>query len=214
MNAKEAQNLRMDAAQVRENISELEAQHKTASRGEKITITKKLNEAKETLRVLDAKLYDAPPAPMNPSDIWEALTYTLNYEDAYQKDLAEFNEKITTQGIGHTVSWYGVGIIKSEKRAQLTRWFKRLEEEENLEVRLDKFFKVMVTEFKTQLLDSILRGARKQTSQSTSQMSNMVEAAQLEVTAELYEEFFGDFGYKLNRIEAKYNSWKEIQEVD
>ena len=64
-------------------------------------------------------------------------------------------------------------------------------------------------EFTRKMTDDMLRGARKQTSKSTSQSSNLVEAAQLEAVAEMLD---GLDTYRVEWTKSHFESWKELNQ--
>lgn len=208
---KEAQELREKELDLTNYVSGLEVgKHGDLSRSEKINITKQINHAKQSLQTIEEQLKDAPPRPLAPEDCWTRLCVEFNYKAKFEEENIKFLGKLQEQGVGYTLGWYAAEIIKAEHKAYQTAWFYKLEEIEDLAARLDKFFEifpVVVEEYNK----VIIQKARNRTSRSTSQMSNMVEDAQLEALTELYESFTQWEGYRINRIKGHFQSWKEIQ---
>ena len=179
------------------------------TRSEKIMIGKEIKLVQEEINQIKEQLQQqAPPSPWEPEQVWMSISSIFQYRQQFEKDKAEFIEKINNS-VSYGLEWYASSIVKSEKAYYLTDWVERLEEIENLVERIEMFY-ARLPKFIESLTGEVLQGARKQTSKSTSQSSNLVEAANLEATAELLEKLTS-WSNGLNKIQGHFNSGKELQ---
>lgn len=208
LTVKQAEELKRQVVVLENKLTDDSLLHeKTQSRSEKIMLGKTIKLVKEEIVQIKEQLKQAPPVPRGPEETWASISSQFQYRQQFEKDKAVFIEKITNS-VSYGLEWYASSIVKSEKTYYLTNWVERLEEVENLVERIDMFY-ARLPKFIESLTGEILQGARKQTSKSTSQSANLVEAAKLEAAAELLEKLTTWSSF--NRIQQHFNSWKELQ---
>lgn len=176
-------------------------------RAGQLKVAKEITATEGYLASLKSNLADAPVEPWEPIKVWEVIISHFNYQKTFEKDLAEFLTK-AEGNVSYCLEWYACEIVKSQKKAQLTAWVHQLENIEDVTERVDTFYKYL-PEFTQRMNEEVLRRARKQTSKSTSQSSNLVEAAQLEAVAEMLD---GLDTYRVEWSKKHFESWKELNQ--
>lgn len=213
LSVKMAQDLRVELKDLQDELKQLEQQHAVLKtnkdRAGMVQLTKHINSHKERIERINEALKDAPVEPWEPERVWETIVHSFSYTKDFEKDKAKFLEDVTKH-IGYTLEWQAAGIVQSEKKANLTKWVDNLTEKFELPERIEKFYERLL-EFVKQLQEEVLRGARRQTSMSTSESSNLVERARLEATADLLDNITNWGGLGITRAKEHYESWKELQ---
>lgn len=212
LSVKMAQGLRVDLKDLQDELKQLKQNHAVAKtnkdRAGMVQLTKHINSHEERINRINEALKDAPVEPWEPEQVWLAIVSSFHYVKDFEKDKAGFLEDIS-KDIGYTLEWKTAGIVQSEKKAHLTKWVDGLVEKFEPAERVEKFYEYL-PKFIEQLQGEVLRGARRQTSMSTSESSNLVERARLEATADLLDNLTNWGGFGINRAKEHFESWKEL----